>query len=913
MDGKTKTDHISESFIKRPSLTFSPRISRCFFIIFMAICLGLSITGQGLTNGHTTKKEHSEATLHHVILQLTWLHQFQFAGYYAAVEKGFYRDAGFDATILEGGPERRPFQEVVSGRANYGVGRGEILLHRLKEKPVVVLAALFQHSAVILLAKKESGIDNPQRMIGRRVMLLEGDDSAEYIAMFRKEGVSLNQIRVIPSSYNVNDLIIGKTDVFNAYSTNEPFYLEQRGIPATIISPRTYGIDFYGDCLFTSEREIKEHPDQVKAFREASLRGWEYAMANPEEIIEVILSKYGVQKTRDHLRFEAKAIRELMLPDLIEIGHMNPGRWHHMAGTYVELGMIAPGYSLEDFIYDPNPIPDYTWVRWVVGIAGTMVLLISLASTALLFFNKKLQREVQERKIAEEALRAGEEKYRTLFEGATNPITILDKDGVLLMINPAGADLLNLSPQSCIGKSIFELIPKADRSRLDIVQKVVDTGKEASVENLVELQSGPRWFLSVYQPILDISGRTYGVQIISYDISSRKQMEEEVLKSKKLESIGTLAGGIAHDFNNLLSVILGNLSLAQQEDVEPVRTYKFLKEAEKASLRAKDLTSRLITFSNGGEPVKKAASVEGLIKELILTSFSDSGVDWDISIPEDLSMVEMDKGQVKQVIHNIIINAVEAMNGKGTVRVYGKNIMIPENNSQPLNPGKYVKISIKDQGVGIPEENLSKIFDPYFSTKGTGTRKGMGLGLSVCNSIIKKHDGWIAVESELGMGTTVIIFLPASDKDLEGPESKYESDADEPSIGRGKVLLMDDEEMIRDLATHVLRQLGYCALVCKDGKEAIELYKKAKASQEPFDAIILDLTNQFGMGGKETMQKILEIDPQAKGIVSTGYSNNPILGRFRDYGFCGVLIKPYTITELSKVLHEVIPMEKKAF
>ena len=905
--------YVIKPLIRRSLFILSSRISSYFIVACTVICLGFMMTGNGLANGLTSKEEHSEDQLQHVVLQLTWLNQFQFAGYYAAIEKGFYKDAGFDVTILEGGPRQRPVQEVVSGKADYGVARAEILLHRLKGKPVVVLATIFQHSAVILLTKKETDIDNPQRMIGRRVMLLEGDDSAEYIAMFRKEGVSLDDIKIIPSSYDINDLINNKTDVFNAYSTNEPFYLKQKGIPTTIISPRTYGIDFYGDSLFTCEREIREHPDQVKAFREASLLGWEYAMAHTEEIIDVILTKYGVQKTHDHLRFEANAIREIMLPKLIEIGHMNPGRWRHMADTYADLGMIDSDYTLEGFMYDPNPMPDYTWVRWVLGVTVTMVLLISFASIVLLFFNKKLQREVQERRIAEEALRTSEEKYKTLFEGATNPIAILDREGIVLMMNRTGADNLFLPPQSCVGKSIFELLPHLDHSLLELYQKVIDAGITATREDLIEFHSGSQWFLSILQPVSDISGRRYGVQIISYDISGRKQMEEEILKSRKLESIGTLAGGIAHDFNNLLSVILGNLLLAQEDIDADKKTSSFLKEAEKASLRAKDLTSRLITFSNGGEPVKRAASIEELIQELTLSSFSDSGIDWDVSIPDDVSTAEMDKAQIKQVIHNIMINAIEAMESKGAIKIHAENITIVENDVQTLKPGRYVKIFIKDQGVGIAEENLSKIFDPYFSTKGFGTQKGMGLGLSVCNSIVKKHDGLITVESELGKGTTVSMFLPASDKDEVVSEFIGEPEVEEFLLGRGKVLLMDDEEMIRDLAEHTLSQLGYDALVCKDGNEAIELCKKAKASQEPFDAIILDLTSQFGMGGKETMQRILEIDPHAKGIVSTGYSNDSILSQFREHGFCGVLIKPYTISELSKVLHEVISVGKRHF
>ncbi len=358
-----------------------------------------------------------------VTLQLTWRHQFQFAGYYAAVEKGFYRDAGFDVTIVEGASDRKPIEEVISGRANYGVAKAELLLNRLHGQPVVALAAIFQHSAIIMLAKKESGITNPQEMIGKRVMLKQGNDAAEYLAMFKSEGVALDKVEIIPTSYNIDDLISGKTDLFNAYITNEPYYLEQKGIPASIVSPITYGIDFYGDSLFTSEQEINKHPDQVKAFRAASLRGWEYAMAHSEEIIDLIVGKYGVKKSREHLRFEAAAMRKLMLPDLVEIGQMNPGRWRHMADTYVTLGMADAGYSLKGFIYDPNPAPDYSWAPRALGIGIAIILLTSSGFLVLLRFNTKLRSEVSQRRQAEEELSRARDELELRVEERTAELT----------------------------------------------------------------------------------------------------------------------------------------------------------------------------------------------------------------------------------------------------------------------------------------------------------------------------------------------------------------------------------------------------------------------------------------------------------------------------------------------------------
>jgi len=406
--------------------------------------------------------------------------------------------------------------------------------------------------------------------------------------------------------------------------------------------------------------------------------------------------------------------------------------------------------------------------------------------------------------------------------------------------------------------------------------------------------------------------------LVTRDITDRKRAEEEkrrletqLQQAQKMEAIGTLAGGIAHDFNNLLSVILVNLSLAEEDIKLQIGTSKFLKEAEKASMRAKDLTSRLITFSKGGEPVKKAASITDLVKDSVTSTLNGSDIDCEFSIPDDLSPVEIDQGQIKHVIHNIVINAREAMTGEGTIKVFYENVTIREKDALTLKDGRYVKISIEDQGVGISEEDLPKIFDPYFSTKEMGAEKGMGLGLSVCHSIVEKHNGLITVESELGTGTTLIIYLPASEKQIAELEPIKKPVPERPVTGRGRILVMDDEKMIRDFAIQVLNRIGYDAEVSKDGAEAIELYKKAKESEKPFDVVILDLTNQFGMGGKEAIQKLLQIDPDVRGIVSTGYSNDPVVTNFREYGFRCALTKPYTIDELSKALHEVISAEEE--
>lgn len=370
---------------------------------------------------------------------------------------------------------------------------------------------------------------------------------------------------------------------------------------------------------------------------------------------------------------------------------------------------------------------------------------------------------------------------------------------------------------------------------------------------------------------------------------------------EKIESVGVLAGGIAHDFNNLLTAILGNISLAKIETDPQEEAFKVLSQAEKASLRAKDLTQQLLTFSKGGAPIKKVASIIPLLRDCVPFAARGPHLRYEFSLADDLWPVEIDEGQIGQVIQNVVINAGEAMPERGTIQIRGENVMVEKEESKQgllRVGGKYVKISVKDHGVGISEENLSKIFDPYFTTKSNGS----GLGPATTYSIIKKHGGYIEVESQIGVGTTFHIYLPASQKKIP-PQKKVQ----EPSPSRrGRVLIMDDEEIVRYATGSLLAHFGYEVESAKDGAEAIALYQKCRQTGQPFDVVIMDLTIPGGMGGKEAIQRLLEIDPEAKAIVSSGYSNDPVMADYKEYGFRGVVAKPYQIEELRAVLDKII-------
>jgi PAS domain S-box-containing protein len=391
------------------------------------------------------------------------------------------------------------------------------------------------------------------------------------------------------------------------------------------------------------------------------------------------------------------------------------------------------------------------------------------------------------------------------------------------------------------------------------------------------------------------------VLAVARDISERKKMQDELFKAQKIESLGVLAGGIAHDFNNILTGILGNLSLARVRLGPANNISKQIDECEKAAIRASNLAQQLLTFSRGGAPVKRLIDPASLIRETTSFVLHGSNVRSVIELADDYWCVEADEGQLSQVMHNLLINALQAMPLGGEVTVRAMNERIGPVNAYQLQPGDYLKIVIEDHGYGIPPENLVRIFDPYFTTKPDGS----GLGLSSVYSIVRRHGGTVEVSSIIGVGSSFTIYFPASS--CMRPEGEVQrKDAD--LVGSGRILIMDDEEIVRDIATEVLNFMGYEVDTCADGREAVERFRAARENNVPLSAVILDLTIPGGMGGKEAAARILEIDPDAVLIVSSGYSNDPVVANFRKYGFSGVVPKPFDAEGLARELKRLIPI-----
>ena len=494
----------------------------------------------------------------------------------------------------------------------------------------------------------------------------------------------------------------------------------------------------------------------------------------------------------------------------------------------------------------------------------------------------------------------------TILKSIGDAVIATDINGHVTFMNLVAEAMTGWKEKEAKGKPFIEVFniinEKTRKPCTNPVEKVLETGMTVGLANhtaLISRDGTERLIADSGAPIRQDNDKIIGVVLVFRDITVHQKMEEELRQMRNIESIGLLAGGIAHDFNNILTGILGNINIAQDAKDDPANLAMCLDDAETACYRAKELTGQLITFAKGGAPVKKIASLKKLIEESSGFILSGSNVQCELDLPDNLWSADIDPGQINQVINNIIINADQAMPEGGHLRVTAENISVNEDDTLPLTAGEYVKVTFRDQGIGMPKTYIEKIFNPYFTTK----QAGKGLGLATAFSIIKQHDGIITVDSAPGVGTSFSMYLPASLKQHEieqdTPLKKI------PASGNGKILVMDDEDAVRNVIIKMLTRLGYEAETAKDGEEAIKLYRQASETGKFYDAVICDLTIPGGMGGKETIEKLLAIDPKVKTIVSSGYSNDPILSEYQKYGFSGVLVKPMRLREVRDVLKEL--------
>ncbi|MCF6177502.1 MAG: cache domain-containing protein [Victivallaceae bacterium] len=520
------------------------------------------------------------------------------------------------------------------------------------------------------------------------------------------------------------------------------------------------------------------------------------------------------------------------------------------------------------------------------------------------YANKMLQDKI----AVKQHLLTEKEHLEVTLRSISEGVITIDSSSRVLTMNDAAAKLTGWHEQQATGKIISDIfnITNGDHKNHinEIVNKVLTTGQtvEHTNHNILISKAGIKHNIAANAaPLRDLKNNIHGIVIVFKDITARLKREEERLKANKLESIGILAGGIAHNFNNILTGIFGNIEFAKAKLPGTHQAYKFINTAHHAMERATELTKQLLTFAKGGDPLIESLKIQDVINNALEFNLSGSNVKAKLNLPDELWQIKADKGQLNQIFSNLIINAKHAMPDGGNIYIEAENCPSP---GIPNLSGDFIKITVKDDGVGIPAKFIKQIFDPYFTTKQTGS----GLGLATVHSIISRHNGHIAVESTPQIGTVFTIHLPSVKTSPRQEESATVSSIEHTSPMSAHILLMDDEKMILDVSSTLLESCGYQVEIATDGKDALKKYRSATANGQPFDLVIMDLTIPGGMGGKETIRKLLAFAPSAKVIASSGYSTDPVIANYKKYGFKGQLIKPFRLevlkAEVARLLNE---------
>jgi PAS domain S-box-containing protein len=773
-----------------------------------------------------------------VNLQLKYFHQFQFAGYYAALEKGYYRELGLDVTIVEGAGGNESVEQVLSGKSQFGIGNSGLILERLAGKPLIVLGVIFQHSPLVLLVPKTGPTQTIHDIMGKAVMI--GAQSEELTAYFKKEGISLGNLIALKHSFNLNDLISGKTYGYSAYVTNETDLFDVKGFAYQAYSPRSAGIDFYGDNLFTSETQIKEHPARVKAFREASLRGWHYAMLHHEEIADLILAKYSQRNTREHLLYEARKMVDLVQPEMVEIGYMNPGRWKHIAEVYADIGMLPKNPQFEGFMFDANPRPDYLW--WYRGLAGVSLLMIA----AWLFHLKRLSLE---RKVAQASIKASEERYRRLFNDSTVAQVVYDIDSLkILAVNARYLQMLGHKSDEMVGQSIGFAFNAEQReilmSRLRVIVKDENNTNDAVYKGRWCLQHRDGHAIEVEGTSRRVEYTNHRARIVSLeDITERERVKEELethklhleemveIRTEELNVAKQMAesanraksvflANMSHELRTPLNAILGFTQLMKRDNLIP-ENQKNIATINRAGQHLLALINDVLEISRieAGRTLLQSepfdlGEILTTVEEMIRIKADDKGLKFITEHASNLpAFVEGDGPHLKQVLINLLGNAVKYTE-QGQLALH-----VTRCNGE-------INFEVSDTGPGISEHDHARIFQPFYQTqRGIAKGEGTGLGLAISQEYTKMMKGRLEVKSQLGEGSTFTLILPLPQ--AQAPAAQVTEriiiglEAGQEEI---RILIVDDKEDNRELVRQLLEPTGFALRTANNGQQAIDSF-----------------------------------------------------------------------------------------
>jgi signal transduction histidine kinase/CheY-like chemotaxis protein/ABC-type nitrate/sulfonate/bicarbonate transport system substrate-binding protein len=800
-----------------------------------------------------------------VRLQLKWQHQFQFAGYYAAQAQGFYGAVGLAVEIIPSKPGEDSAQQVLQGRAEFGVGATDLLQLRQQGAPVVVLAAIFQHSPLALMTLKQNGLQSIHDLAGRKIMIEAG--ASELHAYLRKEGIAAGKFTLLPHSSKTAELLNATVDAMSTYVTDEPFELEQAGREYLLYSPRSVGIDFYGDNLFTTERLVKLKPKMVAAFREASLKGWEYAMQHPEELVQLIHFRYGRQHSLEHLRFEARQMVPLLQTPLVEIGHVNPGRWRHIAETYAELGMLPPDFDLKGFLYDPRrPAPSLGWLYGLLSV----VLLVATGVCAIAAYiyrtNARLRRE--------------HENLEALFAAAPVGMLLLDEQFQIVDANALVGRLFFRKPEQilhqraggglgCVHSLEHEQgcgfsprcpdcpLRKAIREVLHGGTSV--SGAEIQLSLWIAGQEPHSWFRISAQPV-SFNGRKHVVVALD-DITERKRaeallrsticdLEAATARANALATQAELANtaksdflaNMSHEIRTPLNGVLGmNGLLLETELTEEQRRYAQTVRASGDALLT--LLNDILDFSKIEARKLELETLDFNLHDLLddflgmlALRAQQKGLHFGCVVaPAVPAELRGDAGRLRQILTNLTGNALK-------FTTHGEVILRVEVVAQTPTAVQ-LRFAVCDTGVGIAADKLGRLFTKFSQVDSSTTRVygGTGLGLAISKQLAELMGGEVGVTSQVGQGsqfwfTVRLGQAPARQPNAPARAHPATSVTAKLRLRPARILVAEDNITNQQVAVGILKKLGLRAEVAANGLEAIQALATL-----PYDLVLMDV------------------------------------------------------------------------
>jgi PAS domain S-box-containing protein len=737
-----------------------------------------------------------------VTLQLKWFHQFQFAGYYAAQAKGFYREEGLDVVIREGGPDRPPLPSVLSGSAQYSIGDSDLLVARIKGQPIVALAAIFQHSPYVLLSRKDRNIRAPSDLAGKTVMMSDDQGGIQLRTMLRREGVDARLVHIVPQSWRLDDLVYNKVDAVSAYATVEPAKLRDQGVEISVMRSLDYGVDFYGDILFTSESEATQHPARTAAFVRATQKGWEYAMSHEAEMADLILTLDGVSKrgvTRSELLGEAQTMRPFVLADVVEVGHMNPGRFENMARTLFELGLVPPDYSLSGWMFEPDsPVNARRW-RLAAGAALAGCLLAALVTLWNLQMRRnvqlrtrQLQDEISHRTQVEHQLKLSQEMQELIFGTAATGIVMNTPDGRFITANPAYRAILGYTDDELRGIDTRDLTHPDDRPEYMAMRERMLSGEISHFTHEKRyLCAGGEvvWVSSTVSLVRDATGTPTHVVSVIEDITQRRATEEKLRDSQasilrlnagleervrrrtaELEAsnkeLEAFSYSVSHDLRSPLNTIDGFSTLLQKLDVDGALGDKgrhYLARIRAGTHQMAELIEGLLSLAKfARDPLRMSAVDVSAIAGRIAHELHERDASRQVQVHVQPGMMAWGDSLLLQVVlQNLLGNA-----WKFTAKVPQARIDF----GQDIAPDGETVFFVRDNGAGFDMAHAARLFRTFERLHRPAEFPGTGIGLAIVHRIIKRHRGRVWAESALGEGATFYFTLGGQARAVRRPD-----------------------------------------------------------------------------------------------------------------------------------------------